>query len=39
MTKKTLQQVIQEHQEFGFDPAVIEIAYNSVKGDSSKIMD
>jgi hypothetical protein len=39
MGKKTLEQVIRDHQEFGFDKAVIEIAYANVGGDSDRIIE
>lgn len=39
MAKKTLQQVIKENKEFGFDEAVIEIAYANVDGDEGRILD
>ncbi len=38
MGKKTLEQVIKEHKDYGFDPAVIEIAYSNVGDDSAKII-
>jgi hypothetical protein len=39
MGKKSLEQVIQENKEFGFDPSLIEIAFANVGGDSSKVLD
>ncbi len=39
MAKKSLEQVIAENKDLGFDPAVIEIAYANVGGDASKIID
>lgn len=39
MGKKTLEQVIKEHKDYGFDPAVIEIAYSNVGDDSAKIIE
>lgn len=39
MGKKTLEQVIREHSEFGFDKAVIEIAYANVGGDADRIIE
>ena len=39
MGKKTLEQVIKEHKDYGFDRAVIEIAYSNVGDDSGKIIE
>lgn len=39
MAKKTLEQVIAENKEFGFDSDLIQIAYANVNGDSDKVID
>lgn len=38
MAKKSLEQVIKENVELGFDPDIIKIAYENVKGDADKII-
>lgn len=39
MAKKTLEQIIKENKELGFDEAVIEIAYANVDGNEERIID
>ena len=39
MAKKTLEEVIKENTELGFDRSIIEIAYSNVGGDSEKIIE
>jgi hypothetical protein len=39
MGKKSLEQVIRENEEYGFDKAVIEIAYANVGGESERVME
>lgn len=39
MGKKSLEQVVKEHADFGFERSLIEIAYANVDGDSSRVMD
>lgn len=39
MGKKSLEQVIKENQELGFDKAVIEIAYANVGGESERVIE
>lgn len=39
MGKKTLSQVKDEFKDYGFDPAVVEIAYANVDGNTDRIMD
>ena len=33
MGKKSLQEIINANKDFGFDPAIIEIAYANVNGN------
>lgn len=39
MAKKSLANVKEEFKDYGFDPAVIEIAYANVDGNTDRIMD
>lgn len=39
MAKKSLEQVIAENRELGFDPEIIQIAYANVNGDSEKVIE
>ena len=39
MAKKTLEEVVAENRELGFDPEIIQIAYANVKGDSDKVIE
>ena len=39
MAKKSLDDVKKEFKEFGFDAAVVEIAYANVDGNTDRIMD
>jgi hypothetical protein len=39
MAKRSLEDVKKEYKEFGFDPAVVEIAYANVDGQADRIID
>jgi hypothetical protein len=39
MGKKSLEQIVREHKELGFDEAVIEIAYANVNGNEERIIE
>ena len=39
MAKKTLEQVIAENKELGFDSEIIQIAYANVNGDADKVIE
>jgi len=39
MAKKSLEQIVKENTELGFDRTIIEIAYANVGGDSEKIIE
>lgn len=39
MAKKSLEQVIKQNVELGFDPDIIKIAYENVKGDADRIIE
>ena len=39
MGKKTLKEVKDEFKDYGFDSAVVEIAYANVDGNSDRIID
>lgn len=39
MVKKSLEQVIEENLQLGFEPDIIKIAYNNVNGDADRVID
>jgi len=39
MAKKSLEQIVKDHKELGFEQAVIEIAYSNVNGNEERIIE